>query len=102
MKHTTLAVATLQERAKHWQENEFYRDAIVLGLDIGLDGIGIYLRRGMKEIYAQTLDFELPEAEALAGRRQKRAWRHCRKNRATRLSRLKKLFAKHGLEWAYN
>jgi HNH endonuclease len=99
MKHTTLPVATMQERAKSWLESDFYRSAIVLGLDIGLDGLGIYLRRGAEEIFAKTLDFELPEAEALAGRRQKRAWRHCRKNRATRLHRLKLLFEKHGLPW---
>jgi len=99
MKHTTLPVATMQERAKNWLENEFYRSAIVLGLDIGLDGLGIYLRRGVEEIFARTLDFELPKAEALADRRQKRAWRHCRKNRATRLHRLKLLFEKHGLPW---
>ena len=99
MKHTTLPVATMQGRAKNWLESDFYRSAIVLGLDIGLDGLGIYLRRGVEEVFARTLDFELPEAEALAGRRQKRAWRHCRKNRATRLHRLKLLFEKHGLPW---
>jgi hypothetical protein len=99
MKHTTVPTATIQERAKNWLESDFDRSAIVLGLDIGLDGLGIYLRRGGEEIFARTLDFELPEAEALAGRRQKRAWRHCRKNRATRLHRLKLLFEKHGLPW---
>lgn len=99
MKHTSLSLATFQERSCKWQEHEFYRSAVVLGLDIGLDGIGIYLRRGLREVFARTLDFELPEAEALAGRRQKRAWRHCRKNRATRLHRLEMLFKKHGLPW---
>ena len=100
MKHITVPAAILHERANYWLEkSDFYRSAVVLGLDIGLDGIGIYLRRGVEEIFAKTLDFELPEAEALAGRRQKRAWRHCRKNRATRLHRLKLLFKKHNLPW---
>lgn len=99
MKHTSLAPSIFKERTQQWQQHDFYSKAVVLGLDIGLDGIGIYLRRGAKEIFARTLDFELPEAEALAGRRQKRAWRHCRKNRKTRLHRLKLLFAKHGLPW---
>lgn len=102
MKHTSLSVPVLRERAQQWQEHEFYSaksNKIVLGLDIGLDGIGIYLRHGPKEIFARTLDFELPEPEALANRRQKRAWRHCRKNRATRMRRLKRLFELHGLPW---
>ena len=60
MKHTTLPAATMQERAKNWLESDFYSSAIVLGLDIGLEGIGIYLRRGLEEIFAKTLDFELP------------------------------------------
>jgi hypothetical protein len=99
MKHTSLNPPVSKERARQWQEHDFYRKAVVLGLDIGLDGIGIYLRQGPKEVFAKTLDFELPAAEALAGRRQKRAWRHCRKNRKTRLHRLKLLFEKHGLPW---
>ena len=66
MKHASLPTTTFRERTRQWQEHEFYRSAVVLGLDIGLDGIGIYLRRGLKEIFARTLDFELPEAEALA------------------------------------
>lgn len=101
MKHTSLSLATLNERASQWQARDFFKTAVVLGLDIGLDGIGIYLRCGVKEIFARTLDLEgiLPGAEALAARRQKRAWRHCRKNRKTRLHRLKLLFEKHGLPW---
>ena len=99
MRNQTVSKEFLAKQTRAWQGHEFYREAIVLGLDIGLDGIGIYLRRGAKEIFARTLDFELPQAEALAGRRQKRAWRHCRKNRATRLRRLKKLFEAHGLPW---
>ena len=85
--------------SEHWLEHEFYRTAIVLGIDIGLEGIGLYLRRGPQEIYARSLILELPQAEALADRRAKRAWRHCRKNRKRRLHRLKLLFAKYGLPW---
>jgi len=85
--------------AEEWLNHEFYRSAVVLGIDIGLEGIGVYLRRGPQEIFARSIMLELPEAEALAERRQKRAWRHCRKNRKRRLHRLKQLFAKHGLPW---
>jgi hypothetical protein len=99
MKNLSVSTELMAQRTRVWQEHEFYRSAIVLGLDIGLNGIGIYLRRGPREIFARTLDFELPDAGALAARRQKRAWRHCRKNRATRLRRLRKLFEAYGLPW---
>ncbi len=65
----------------------------------GLGGIGVYLRRGPKEVFGRPVVMELPEAEALAERRQKRAWRHCRKSRKWRLHRLKLLFARHGVSW---
>jgi CRISPR/Cas system Type II protein with McrA/HNH and RuvC-like nuclease domain len=85
--------------AEEWLKHEFYRSAVVLGIDIGLEGIGLYLRRGPQEVFGRSVMVELPQAEALAGRRQKRGWRHCRKNRKRRLHRLKQLFQKHGLPW---
>ena len=88
-----------QPLVDEWLKHDFYRSAVVLGVDIGLEGIGLYLRRGSQEVFARSVMMELPEAEALAGRRQKRAWRHCRKNRKRRLHRLKLLFQKHGLPW---
>lgn len=33
MKHTTVPAAIIQERTKNWLESDFYRSAIVLGLD---------------------------------------------------------------------
>jgi hypothetical protein len=82
-----------------WQESDFYSRAVVLGIDIGLQGIGVYLRKGREELFAKTLLFEVPETGRLEARRQKRAWRHTRKNRATRRARLKKLMEKHGIPW---
>lgn len=99
MDEYTLCTDNLQPIADQWLNHEFYRSAVVLGIDIGLEGIGLYLRRGPQEVFARSILLELPEAEALAARRQKRAWRHCRKNRKRRLNRLKRLFAKHGLPW---
>ncbi len=84
---------------RKWQESDFYSRAVVLGIDIGLQGIGVYLRKGREELFAKTLLFEVPETGRLEGRRQKRAWRHARKNRATRRSRLKVLMEKHGIPW---
>ncbi len=96
---TTPLPTTLKQVLDHWQEHDFYRSAVVLGIDIGLEGIGLYLRKGAAEIFARSVILELPETEALAGRRAKRAWRHCRKNRRRRLHRLKLLFLKYGLPW---
>jgi hypothetical protein len=99
MSDSNFRAALLAPSIHYWLDHDFYRRSIVLGLDIGLEGIGIYLRRGLEEIFARTLALELPDAEALAKRRAKRAWRHCRKNRKRRLHRLKLLFARHGLPW---
>jgi hypothetical protein len=96
---TIPSLAAMKQVTSHWQEHDFYRTAVVLGIDIGLEGIGLYLRNGTQEVFARSLVLELPEAEALAGRRAKRAWRHCRKNRQRRLHRLKLLFVKYGLPW---
>ena len=88
-----------KSQSEYWLQHEFYRTAVVLGIDIGLEGIGLYLRKGPQEIFARSVILELPKAEALADRRAKRAWRHCRKNRKRRLHRLRLLFAKYGLPW---
>lgn len=89
----------ISRRTSEWLKHPFYRDAVVLGIDVGIEGIGVCLRKGPDVIYNKTIVFDLPEAEALKKRRQLRAARHCRKNRRTRMHRLRKLFAKHGLPW---
>ena len=84
---------------QHWKAHPFYTQAVVLGLDVGLEGIGVCVRQGKSILYARTWQYDVPEAARLEDRRQKRAWRHCRANRKTRLHRLKLLFEKHGLPW---
>ncbi len=94
-----------QERAKkiaaeYWAKDDFYgSDSVVLGLDIGIKGIGICIRKGKDILFCKSLLVDLPEAEALAGRRAFRASRHARKNRKMRMRRLKELFSCHGLPW---
>lgn len=89
-----------EETIQYWRNNDFYADdTVVLGLDMGIEGIGICIRRGSKILYCKSLLVNTPEAGALAERRALRASRHTRKNRRTRLSRLKKLFASHQLPW---
>ncbi len=85
----------------YWLQHPFYTDEklVTLGLDIGLQGIGICIRRGNKIIYDKSLVYDVPEVNALKGRRLYRSARHARKNRKTRMSRLKQLFTKHNLPW---
>ena len=78
---TAMATAVAQK----WNNDPFFApDTVVLGLDIGIEGIGITVRRGQEWIYSKTLLVDLPEAQALAERRAFRAARHARKNRKTR------------------
>lgn len=84
----------------YWSEHDFYApDSVALGIDIGIEGIGIAVRKGTELLYCKTLLVDLPEAQALAARRAFRASRHARKNRRTRMRRLQALFARHGLPW---
>lgn len=86
--------------AEKWNNSPFFApDTVVLGIDIGIEGIGITVRRGQEWIDSKTLLVDLPEAQALADRRAFRAARHARKNRKTRMRRLKELFARHNLPW---
>lgn len=89
-----------QKLLASWQQHPFYREALVLGVDIGLEGIGVHLRKGEEELFARTLDLSgvLPEkSDALANRRQMKHARRCRHNRRIRMRRLDELLEKHGL-----
>ncbi len=82
-----------------WRTHPFFQSALVLGLDVGLEGIGVCVRHGREILYAKTWIYPIPEAARLQSRRQLRGARHCRANRKTRLHRLRILFEKHGLPW---
>lgn len=75
----------------------FYNKALVLGLDIGIEGIGVWLRKGRAPLFAHTFLVSLPEAAPLAKRRAKRAWRHARESRKHREKLLKEWIVRHGL-----
>lgn len=86
--------------ARYWAEHDFFSsDTVVLGLDIGMEGIGICVRKGKDILYCKSLLVDLPESEALAKRRAFRASRHVRKNRRRRMRLLKDLFGQYGLPW---
>ena len=90
----------VQTSLQRWNNSDFFApNSVVLGIDIGIEGIGITIRKGAQWLYSKTLLVDLPEAKALATRRAFRASRHARKNRKTRMRRLKELFARHDLPW---
>ena len=82
-----------------WASDPFYTRAIVLGIDIGLEGIGVWLRKGLAPVYARTFLFETPDAAPLAGRRGLRAGRRCRQAENRREVMLKQFCADFGLPW---
>src|ERR1035438_8644773 len=45
MKEVILSNTAMKAQSERWLQHEFYRTAVVLGIDIGLEGIGLYLRR---------------------------------------------------------
>lgn len=74
--------AVVPTSAVSWtRDHPFYASASVLAIDIGIEGIGLALRKGPDILWAQTYEVSLPDAAPLANRRAKRA------NRRTRLSR---------------
>jgi hypothetical protein len=81
-----------------WENHEFYSNkTLVLGLDIGIQGIGVWLRRGRKPIFGHTFLVSLPAAAPLKERRSKRAWKHARQSRERRERMLQKWIVRHGL-----
>jgi hypothetical protein len=80
-----------------WASHEFYQSAVVLGLDIGIEGIGVWLRKGPKPLFYRTLKVTLPDAAPLEGRRGKRTGRRTRQSRKHRDYLLRQWCQKWGL-----
>ena len=80
-----------------WKKDPFYESALVLGIDIGIEGIGLWLRLGRNPIFAHTFLVSLPVAAPLKNRRQKRATRHAHKSRKQRERMLQEWIVRHGL-----
>ncbi len=82
---------------KNWMKDEFYDSALVLGLDIGIEGIGVWLRKGREPLFARTFMVSLPEAAPLKNRRAKRAQRHARQSLRRREAMLREWIVRYGL-----
>lgn len=84
-------------KATDWKKHPFYRDALVLGVDIGIRGIGVWLRKGPEPLFAQTYLINIPDAAPLADRRAKRALRRARRSCKIREKKLRHWIVRHGL-----
>jgi len=82
---------------RNWIDHEFYKSALVLGLDIGIEGIGVWLRKGPRPIFFRTFKVTLPEAAPLEKRREKRTGRRARQSRKHRDVLLRAWCQKWGL-----
>jgi len=82
-----------------WKNDPFYKSAVVLGIDIGIEGIGVWLRKGQTPVFPRTLLFTTPEAAPLKGRRSLRGGRRCRQSEQHREVMLKQFCNDFGLPW---
>ncbi len=98
-KEYILKPSPASEPPHDWKKDPFYDSKVVLGIDIGLEGIGVWLRNGLLPIYTHTFLFETPDAAPLEGRRGLRAGRRCRQAEQRREVMLKKFCADFDLPW---
>jgi CRISPR/Cas system Type II protein with McrA/HNH and RuvC-like nuclease domain len=89
--------STSENPAVDWAKHEFNQTAIVLGLDIGIEGIGVWLRKGPKPIFYRTFKVTLPKAAPLEDKREKRTGRRTRRSRKHRDYLLRQWCQKWGL-----
>ena len=77
--NTPISTDKARESAlEYWNNHPFFApDTVVLGLDVGIEGIGITIRKGQEWLYSKSLLVDLPEAKALAERRAFREFRAC-------------------------
>ena len=86
---------------EQWLDRPFYKNATVLGIDIGIGGIGVALRRGPEVIFGRSYIVPTPKSAALEDRRLLRSARRCRKQRDRRDFLLRMFCDKH-LEGAWS
>lgn len=89
-----------KELVTKWSKHEFYQNALVLGLDIGIEGIGVWLRKGRECLWARTYETTIPESAPLMGRRLKRSARRCRQSEKHREVLLRAFCRRYDLPWA--
>ena len=79
-----------------WHQHDFYTKSLVLGVDSGIDGIGVCLRKGSEILFAQTF-LVGDTTKTLEERRLKRGWRRSRNGRKKRESLLKDWIVRHNI-----
>lgn len=82
--------------AHEWTKDPFYTQSTVLAVDVGMEGVGVALRKGREILFAQT--FLIGDAtRTLEARRLKRSWRRARASRKRREGMLKHWMIRHGI-----
>lgn len=89
-----------KEAVTQWDHHDFYQNALVLGLDIGIEGIGVWLRLGRECLWARTYETTTPESAPLRDRRLKRSARRARQSEQHREVLLKRFCTRFDLPWA--
>ncbi|MEN9574774.1 MAG: CRISPR-associated endonuclease Cas9 [Verrucomicrobiota bacterium] len=89
-----------KESVNRWDQHDFYQSALVLGLDIGIEGIGVWLRCGRECLWARTYETATPESAPLRDRRLKRSARRARQSEKHREVLLKRFCTRFDLPWA--
>ncbi len=88
-----------KEVVSKWTDHGFYQSALVLGLDIGIEGIGVWLRKGPECLWARTYETTIPDSAPLRDRRLKRSARRARQSEQHRDVMLKRFCSRYDLPW---
>lgn len=81
----------------NWELHPFYREALVLSVDVGLSYIGVHLRLGGHILVGETAVCEL--APTLTARRLARHGRRNRRSAKQRVFQLRQWCGRNGLPW---
>lgn len=96
--YTLKSSSSPSEAATAWTPSHpFYANASVLSIDIGMEGIGLCLRKGQQVLWGQTFEVSLPESAPLSARRAKRAGRRTHSSRRVRDREFKAWCVEFGL-----
>lgn len=90
-------MATPNSSISLWSTHDFYRKSLVLGIDVGLSYIGLFLRLGDQPLAGETVVYS--SRDSLTKRRLMRHLRRNRRSRRQRIFQLRGWCSQHGLPW---
>ena len=90
-------MATPNSSRTAWAAHDFYEKSLVLGIDVGLSYIGLFLRLGREPLAGETVVYS--SRDSLTKRRLMRHLRRNRRGRRQRIFQLRRWCANFGLPW---